>query len=251
MNVVAYVLNDCLLRVGTEVCRIVEVEYYSDPDPFIHGASEQKTAHCWYFHKANPSTPGPTGFRSGTYKGLDFTIGSASHSASILLRSIEVDGKIIEGPCKVVNYILQVTQCSSIEHLVGLSSSYPPSALDVTFPLHIEGTVPGPREIFHGPRVGLTLKHELYTNGPRTQYVMKPYRCTTVPSKLSKYKCLLALHYLTNHNFDQTTNIFGKFVSRWSYSAIQGHSSVSLNLETVSGLCQAYGYLSSRGFTSG
>jgi len=103
-------LNETVLRINNEKCRICEVEYYlkndTHFDPFVHGDSDQGIPLRWYFHKMGKN------YKSGTYKGLDLTFGyqdkKISSYGGILIRSIKPENKdLIEGPCKVVNYILE------------------------------------------------------------------------------------------------------------------------------------------------
>lgn len=241
MNIAHYLLNQVHLVIGTTRARIVEVEYYANPDPYIHGTVEQTRPYCWYFHKKGSS------FRGGTYKGLDFTFGDNQvHHCGVLLRSIQIiaTGQIIEGPCMVVNFILGHTSMPDIAHLVATYPSYPPAAADPASLLYIEGAELPPLSIAQGPRVGLSAKHP--------QYLMRPLRFTTVPHDLKKGRPLLLLHmHVTDpHPPPPSGNLnrwlpeagFDGGVNSASALADFNTSLPILSVKTVSEQCQAYGY---------
>lgn len=101
--------------------RLTEIElyYYSPehPDTFTHRTSEQSTSGVWYFHRAGVNGK----YKGGTFKGLDISLGNGSDSyGGILIRGLQnlQTGEIIKGPCRVVDYILRVTNYSNIESLV-------------------------------------------------------------------------------------------------------------------------------------
>lgn len=240
MEIAEYILNRVYLVVGTSRCRIVEVEYYASPDPYIHGTPEQATMYRWYFHKAGASSG--SSFRGGTYKGLDLTfgtvVGDRTSYGGILLRSIQgPSGEIIEGPCKVVDFILRNTGISTITQLVSTYSSYPPSATDTTSVLYLEEASIPPLTIFRGPRVGLSASHP--------EYLMKPLRFTTIPAKLKNGRALLVLHnYLLQLRVDW--HVSPSHVARWLASFHTESATISLN--SVGEMCQAYGYCHRRGW---
>ncbi|KAI0076947.1 hypothetical protein K474DRAFT_1597086 [Panus rudis PR-1116 ss-1] len=135
---------------------VLELEFYLivpgiHEDPFTHGSNEQAHSGRWYFHRAPrratdntadpppPSTTAAGGYRGGTRKGLDLTIGgpltsmttsrffttppSASSKpirGGVLLRTIRrvCDGMVISGPSLLVDEILRSNKASSISELV-------------------------------------------------------------------------------------------------------------------------------------
>lgn len=170
---------------------IIELEFYlSDDvhkDPFIHADEDQTIPGRWYFHRQNGK-----GYKSGTYKGLDITFGYGTSVnkvyGGILIRSIRSEeGVVIEGPCRVVNIILQKCQVSSIAELVGDAGTLPVDhevlRLEESAPIDLSN-------MCCGPRVGLTLKK--YTL-PREQYLMTHYRFVANPSLVRKFKSGLIL----------------------------------------------------------
>ncbi|KAI0638673.1 hypothetical protein C8Q77DRAFT_1154286 [Trametes polyzona] len=156
----------------SESLELLELEFYlyaSDvhEDPFTHASAEQSQAGRWYFHRPpwrtndpTSSSVGPMGYRGGTRKGLDITIGqppaaiaskyfghtstqAASSSGSqssilrggILLRSIRrtSDSKVISGPSLLVDEVLRLNGAKDIAELVGANwdgdiSAFPPSS---------------------------------------------------------------------------------------------------------------------------
>ncbi|THH07931.1 hypothetical protein EW146_g9156 [Bondarzewia mesenterica] len=145
-----------------EEYEILEVEFYLiktgiHEDPFTHGNEEQRTSGQWYFHRApRPSAASPSysastnatsagGYRGGTRKGLDLTLGTrasadppvtsrffskASQSSTmaladnirggVLLRSIRrvSDSHVVSGPSLLVDELLRVNNAPSIVDLV-------------------------------------------------------------------------------------------------------------------------------------
>lgn len=82
---------------------IVETEYYGDDDPYTHKAKQQLETRTFYFHRVNDK-----GFKEGSFRGLDITVGDGTHHRAYLIRSIRAEGgAVTEGPCLVVNTILQ------------------------------------------------------------------------------------------------------------------------------------------------
>ncbi|RPD67522.1 hypothetical protein L227DRAFT_582749 [Lentinus tigrinus ALCF2SS1-6] len=147
-----------------EQLELLEIEFYlykygCHEDPFTHASPEQSQAGRWYFHRP-PSrsnelgtpTTFTSGYRGGTRKGLDITIGqpvptatrtskyflaanSSNYKTSpltsssetegilrggILLRSVRrtSDAKVISGPSLLVDEILRLSNSSKISDLV-------------------------------------------------------------------------------------------------------------------------------------
>jgi len=175
------------LVVGDVKLEIVEVECYhqspSHPDPFVHCHSDQLTSDCWYFHKMRKS------YRSGTYKGLDYTFGGPEEYGGILIRSVIHDGGLIEGPCKVVNLLLELSGVSSIDDLVSFDSK-PLSAIGFSG-LYIVDYI-SEHDVVTTPRVGLSLSGD---KPLKFEYIMKPYRYirSDIASQIKKYKYLIDL----------------------------------------------------------
>jgi len=112
-------LNSYVLMVDGKEYRVAEIEFYIKTDfqknghidSYTHGDPNQKRFAKWYLHRY------PNGsYKGGTYKGLDLTLGNKNTYFGILIRAIydESTGIIVEGPCKVVNKILEHYNCTDV-----------------------------------------------------------------------------------------------------------------------------------------
>ncbi|KAF8555576.1 hypothetical protein OG21DRAFT_1507589 [Imleria badia] len=203
---------------------ILELEFYLQmsfchEDPFTHGGAEQERSGRWYFHRsprrADPSAPGlpvtvGSGYRGGTRKGLDVTVGGPAviqtpNSPVIirggaLFRTVRrrTDNKMICGPSLLVDEILRLSGAPSIAHLVNttwngdISALSPPTpARDTFMYLHNATRDPSVGErptVYRSPRVGLDLSNPDTTDSithPRVVFVGKPYRYFTHPELLT------------------------------------------------------------------
>ncbi|KAI0328229.1 hypothetical protein GY45DRAFT_1307260 [Cubamyces sp. BRFM 1775] len=170
-RVAAELLHNHRIEIGrggkAEQLELLEVEFYlyksgAHEDPFTHASPEQSQSGRWYFHRPprrsnDPAAAAPAGYRGGTRKGLDLTIGQpppppptaslvsryfpASHSntgtsanpgtrepatilrGGVLLRSARrvSDGKVITGPSLLVDEILRLSGASEITELVAVN----------------------------------------------------------------------------------------------------------------------------------
>lgn len=179
-------LNATCLNVNGHLFRLMEIEFYvynkNHCDVFAHRYDDQKT-HCkWYFHK---SANKQYSYKGGTFKGLDITCGDADSYGGILIRSISdiKTGKIIEGPCRTVNKILELTDCKDIKELVQIKMK---DDLDISNGiLRLEKYDHGELEVFCSPRIGLTLK-KTDSLILRKFYIWQLYRFLVFPTKISK-----------------------------------------------------------------
>lgn len=189
-------LNRTTLQIARRAHRFTELEIYwtglAHADPFTHGDPMQQQLGSWYFHRSGGR------YRGGTYKGLDIAFGSSEAFGGILIRGIErVDDSpaLIDGPCMVVDHILELTASPTIEDLVrrgGVAIESP----DRRSPLHVEldaGSGRG-RTVYATPRIGLTLKKG--TTEARQRYIARPYRFLSEPARIRKGKphLITALH---------------------------------------------------------
>lgn len=238
-----WALNQVHLKCGTELCRLVEIEIYCTPDPFVHKDEHQKYLECWYFHRHNSGQ-----HRNGTFKGLDITFGHDNKYGGILVRSIQnvKTGEIIEGPCLVVNFILKTLKCDSVGALVNLSSNQPPKINDPNFPLQIVVRPEFTNDvIYSGPRVGLSLKKAKHVDDDYHQYIFRPLRYTCFPAEIHKNKCLMVLAYLQSGDVKSACSIFGVKegkVLTWLDYFNQGQIG---DLKSVKSLCESYGAITS------
>jgi 3-methyladenine DNA glycosylase Mpg len=139
--------------------RICEIEFYinnaTHRDEYTHGGVVQKTYGKWYFHRFHGKS-----YKSGTYKGLDLTLGDKDTFFGVLIRSIcDTDsGEFIEGPCRSVNKILELNGMADVKgYMVGRTD--PLNARSTkNFHLKRKSTL-GCEQIYKGPRIGLSDKY--------------------------------------------------------------------------------------------
>ncbi len=167
----------------------LEVYYQSEDhaDPFVHGHLDQLTNNCWYFHKQARS------YRAGTYKGLDITFGDSSCYGGLLIRSVAFNNRLIEGPCRTVNLLLELLGIERIDQLVAFDEP----ALNVTHERLklISRTESLVAEVIRGPRVGLSLKSAEATDNCWWYYHQLPYRFVVQRylGQIKKQRFLLSL----------------------------------------------------------
>ena len=231
-------LNRYLLIINNQEWRITEIEfyYYSDehPDGYTHKDTNQKKSNEWYFHRQNGGA-----FKGGTYKGLDISCGNGINYGGILIRSISRDNQLIEGPCNVVNKILEITCCDSISDLVTkITSNIFENGL-----LYLKETFDNKVEIMKGPRVGLTLKQN-----KQLDYIYKNYRYVTT-CNVKKNKCTLVLsEFISNKNILDQRNL-----NRWLDLYNNGKTktdtyflSENPGISTVKVQCELLGFIHSK-----
>lgn len=212
----AALLRRATLHAFGAKCELVELEYYchspSHPDPFAHRAAQQARCGFWHLHRQ-----GTGGFRSGSFKGLDFTFGrqgttEADESAAtgakprasvfggMLIRSLKIDeGQVINGPSLCVDYLLERFRESSSSDTS--SASLPTVAMlhqqigelqiwDPANPLRLELSAVQPAterfvdEVYATPRVGLTLKRIGWAAAK--PYLLRRYRWLRFPADVKK-----------------------------------------------------------------
>jgi 3-methyladenine DNA glycosylase Mpg len=151
-------LQTYVLVVNDKEYRLAEIEFYinskSHPDKYTHSDPDQKTFSKWYFHKRGGS------YKSGTFKGLDITLGNENTYFGVLIRSIydASDDTMIEGPCKSVNKILELNDCTNIKEYMG--GRQDPLNARCTNNFYLKRKPSLNKEIIYmGPRIGLSDKY--------------------------------------------------------------------------------------------
>jgi len=241
-----------ILIAGDNKYRLCELEVYlsneEHDDIFTHKSPEQRVENIWYFHKKGNT------YKSGTYKGVDICHPLNGGYCGILIRSIiNIENeKFIEGPCCVVNEILNSCSCSSINMLVE-SIKNKENYCDIynnNCSLYIQPFT-GEFEkkiIYNAPRVGLTLKN--YTE-QKCNYIMKNYRYSTCPEKIKKNKFgwVLSL-YMKNESMGNIRKITGsskrkieEYIGHGKCDDIDQYISKALK---VKDLCRMYLFLNSK-----
>jgi hypothetical protein len=248
--------------------RILELEFYlrkheCHEDPFTHESEEQKICGRWcavnlaslinpyshrawflirYFHRAprrsadsHRSVTSLTGYRGGTRKGLDLTIGrplsiaspyfaSASSDSGgmtittgkpllrggALLRTLQriSDSKVISGPSVLVDQILLLSQASSISDLVehkwardtsAFLSYVSPNSHESPASLYLKPLLSSDASrkspVYRSPRIGLELSHPGTTPTPTHPRVF---------FLAKRYRYFIQPHLLTSNGRTQT-----------------------------------------------
>jgi len=152
-------LNKYVMVVGDKEYRLAEIEFYikndKHNDKYTHCDANQKKYSKWYFHRYHGG-----GYKSGTYKGVDLTLGNNVTYFGILIRSIyDTDtDTMIEGPCRTVNKILELNGCTDVKEYM-TDKSDPLSARSKKN-FHLKRKTYLDIEPVHtGPRIGLSDKY--------------------------------------------------------------------------------------------
>lgn len=158
-------LNNCYLKIKGQKYRLIEIEFYLNskhhPDLYAHTNPDQLIMNAFYFHRFGNGT-----YKGGNYCGLDMSYGSKSKKAffGILIRAIEKvkSGQIIEGPCNVVRHILASYDYDSI---IKFTKNQNLNIFDNRhdFVLVKKDNLEK-RQLFCGPRIGLSAKYPSYQN---------------------------------------------------------------------------------------
>lgn len=185
-------LNLCVLNVNDKEMRICEIEFYlkseHHDDIFAHCNEKQKENQTWYFHRTRDGTS----YRGGTYKGLDITFGGNGFGG-IIIRAISDDNTYIDGPCKVVDYILKECQVEDVKTL--------DSNLDNVFDknlIYIKPKDLDEKEIYTSARFGLKFKQK-----EQSDFILLPYRYMSFPNKVRKGRQHLVLEMFLNGYSEQ------------------------------------------------
>jgi len=177
------ILNNYELVIKDQVYRICEIEFYcrcsKHEDKYTHCNKDQMEYEKFYFHKYNNGT-----YKAGTYKGIDITFGNNNMYFGILIRSIynEQNNEFIEGPCRTVNKILEINECSQVKELIGdeILGIYGDERVKIR---HNKDLIK--KSIYIGPRIGLSDKYP--------DYKLKKYRFIINSDKIKKDKKSLEL----------------------------------------------------------
>ncbi|MGE0786712.1 MAG: hypothetical protein AB7S26_13655 [Sandaracinaceae bacterium] len=173
------------MEIGDARYRIDEVEVYlrdpAHPDPFVHGHTAQRPPGQFYFHRAGH------GFRGGSFKGVDLTIGEGPDAiGGILIRAIHrAPDEAVVGPSRVVDALLAAGGWASVSALdEAIAATCGPdrrgAATRADAPLRITRAEPRDLEPLWTARVGLTLKRCTPRDG-RPEFLLRRYRALASP----------------------------------------------------------------------
>lgn len=243
------ILNNTLLIINHIPHRICEIEFYY-LDPFGHRHALQQLLGYWYFHAA-----GKTGYKGGTYKGMDITFTSTLPDTygGILIRSIQLPSeKMIEGPSKIVDYVLVKGKFKSIADMMSNCGDHHGKLQvnDVTAPVYLryDPTLTS-EHIYSAPRVGLSLK---IPSKEKYEYIMRNYRYFINPHNIKKMKNLIVLALLQQGHDQNMVQKITKTslitIKRYQDHFIEGsHLQLDFDkpylLNTIAAASKLYGYL--------
>ncbi len=165
--------------------RICEIEFYikskNHNDSYTHCDPIQRMFGKWYFHRY-----GNGSYKNGTYKGMDLTLGSNNTYLGVLIRSIynsDTD-EITEGPCRVVNKILEHYGSSNVADY--MQDKENPLYARTKGNFYIKRDVRLQKyTVYCGPRIGLSDKYP--------EFRMKNYRFVIMKDRIKKEKSKLMI----------------------------------------------------------
>lgn len=174
------------LMVGDECCRILEIEFYfhspTHPDPFVHRHPQQSTFGKWYFHRVG------SGYRGGSFKGVDVTFGNDVCFGGVLLRTLETPLGVVCGPSLCVDFMLKTTGQSRPESLDAEIGSR--DVWDSSSPIFFEPVSESQdTEMLRSARVGLSRKSASRPNdisATPTEFLSRHLRYLIEPRKVTK-----------------------------------------------------------------
>ncbi|KAI8985980.1 hypothetical protein BDB01DRAFT_849816 [Pilobolus umbonatus] len=187
------VISDYCLQLGSHTYSLLEVEAYLNApnhhhsDPYCHSHPKQRPTGAWYFHHVGMSK----GFKGGTRKGIDITIGNKKlgSAGGLLIRAIMNDTTktIIEGPCLVVDVILKELGHAHIKDLVETRwKDIPGWCYESDSGFYLVPKEKSQDEVYSTPRIGLGLTNTTPSIESRFDYIGRLYRYTVKPDQLKK-----------------------------------------------------------------
>lgn len=166
-------LNKSILSIDGDEWRICEIEFYLNskehPDLYTHSLPQQKNYGTCYFHRFKNGN-----YKSGTFKCMDFALGSDDFYCGVLLRSMfnPQTNEFIEGPCLCVNKILSL--CGK-DHVKELDGSCLIDGMVKLLDVNLEH-----EQMYKGFRIGLKPTHP--------EFFERKYRYITNKNKIKKLK---------------------------------------------------------------
>ena len=165
-------LNKTVIVSNQKTYRICEIEFYlrnkNHKDEYTHCNPDQKKYGKWYFHKFKNGT-----YKAGTFKGMDLTLGSKDNYCGILIRAIYdiEDDKMIEGPCKTVNELIGNHGCKNVKEF--MADKDDPLERNNSFIYILDKPDLEEKELYKGPRIGLSDKYPEWRDANYRYVVMK------------------------------------------------------------------------------
>lgn len=177
------------ITAGGAILHPLELELYywspEHPDPFVHRHPLQREYGRWYLHRTG------SGIRSGSFKGVDLTLGNGEAFVGVLIRAVRrVDGTIMAGPSLVVDHLLKLLKLSHPAELDRRVSGY--QAWDRRSPLSVRWGEVRSTPVLRGPRVGLSLTR-LAVEPSRPAFFARAYRYLTAAEALRAGRASLVI----------------------------------------------------------
>mmetsp|Transcript_39084 Transcript_39084/g.154866 ORF Transcript_39084/g.154866 Transcript_39084/m.154866 type:complete len:230 (-) Transcript_39084:1834-2523(-) len=177
-----------------------------------------------YFHRAGDKET--SGYRGGSFKGLDLCIGGDKCFGGVLIRAIQTPLERINGPSLVVDKILADCGEASVKDLVDRLPSL--SCEDETSCLRVVRTKETSNlTVTCTARVGLSLRKFSDSSSRPLDFIARRYRFLTEVAK-SKHKHLVAVELKKDGlSVEQISNRIGtsrRSVSRWLAQFDRGKS---------------------------
>lgn len=232
----AQLMNAWDLWIAGKAFRVAEVEAYvhspHHADPYAHGDEGQTTCGVWYFHRKGGT------YKSGSFKGMDLACGDKAGNvfAGLLLRAvIDPLDKLIEGPCLVVDKILELNGKESIAAFAAGRAAADLPAVSTEGLRLAPAAEPRSDPVRSSARVGLVLRQEATEDakGPKThmqgrpiEFCTRPYRFSTVASRLTKYRSgFVATAHLSGASDGDKLGLSDQNFAKYAKSAEDGKSS--------------------------
>lgn len=231
----AELMNAWDLWIAGKAFRIAEVEAYvhspHHADPYAHGDEGQAACGVWYFHRKGGT------YKSGSFKGMDLACGDKAGNvfAGLLLRAvIDPLDKLIEGPCLVVDKILELNGKESIAAFAAGRAAADLLAVSTEGLRLAPAAEPRCDPVRSSARVGLVLRQETTdAKGPKThmqgrpiEFCTRPYRFSTVASRLTKYRSgFVATAHLSGASDGDKLGLSDQNFAKYAKSAEDGKSS--------------------------
>jgi hypothetical protein len=192
-----------------------------------------------------------SGYKGGSYKGLDISFGGEGFFGGVLIRALEdtLTGDLVVGPCRVADHVLRLVGSPTIAAFVernGLRYDSGQLVLE-----RRPGELPR-REVYSSARVGMSLKAKRADDASRAlDYWGRALRFMTNPAQLKSHPVHLALAmFARGHSTAHVAGVVGcnaAAASRWLASYQRGASrdpsAFFGKALSVDDICQLYGAL--------
>ena len=233
--------------IGKHNCRIIEVEFYTYPDLYFPQDPLLSTFHKFCFGRISKNefnNQYPTyEYCYGIESKLYISISEEKYIGGMLIKSISIGDRIIEGSDKVVEFILKEFKVDNVMEMVRLMQNsgqkvgiIKDEAYSINiplFPIRIERYIDDDKNkladdfiIYNSPRIGLLEKSKDIFTWDHAQYIMLPYRFSFCPGKLKIGRALFVvtaeLKEIPNSKIVEDCKCSPDVIIRWSSYYLKG-----------------------------